>query len=129
MFDPKNRDRAVPGDILLATFKSGEPFSGVIMSIKGTGPHKSVLLRNTVTNIGTEMAIKIHSPEVQSMEIAQRALKRARRARLTYLRKPEHDPGSVQKIVDQYLRQRAILTGKKTTSTNPAFRKKKKGPR
>lgn len=123
LFDTENRDRAKPGDILLATFTGGEPFSGVIMSIKGSGPHKAVLLRNHLTSIATEMSIKVHSPEVQSMEIVQRAPKRARRAKLTYLRKPEHDVGSVQKVVDQYLRERALLSGKKTSNT--VFRKKK----
>ena len=111
LFDPKNPDGAKAGDIILATFKTGEPFSGVAMSIKWRGPHTSVLLRNQLTRIGTEMDIKVFSPLVQSMEVAQKAARRPRRARLFYLRKPQHDMGSVQKIVDGYLRQRAILTG------------------
>lgn len=117
LFDRANKDRPMPGDILLVTFKSGEPFSGVIISIKGSGPLKAVLMRNQLTGIGMEMSVKVHSPDVQSMEIVQRAAKRARRAKLTYLRKPEHDMGSVQRIVDQYLRERAKLTGKKVVST------------
>lgn len=59
------------------------------------------------------MSIKIYSPNVQSMEIAQRAEKRKRRARLYYMRQPKHDMGSVQKVVDQYLRRKASLTGGK----------------
>jgi large subunit ribosomal protein L19 len=118
LFDKKNPDRAKPGDILLATFKTGEPFSGILMAVKGQGPHKSVLLRNQLTRIGTEMLIKIHSPLVQSMEVAQRDTKRRRRARLYYLRKPKHDVGSVQKVVDQYVRERAILSGKKNRSSS-----------
>ncbi|OAG41853.1 hypothetical protein AYO21_03856 [Fonsecaea monophora] len=39
LFDKTNKDRAKVGDILLATFTSGEPVSGVILSIKGSGPH------------------------------------------------------------------------------------------
>jgi large subunit ribosomal protein L19 len=113
LFDRHNREGAKVGDILLATFRTGEPFSGVIMSIKHRGVDTSVLLRNQLTRIGTEMNIKVFSPMVQSMEIAQKTEKRKRRARLYYLRKPEHDMGSVQKIVDQYLRQRALLTGGK----------------
>lgn len=116
LFDPQNRDGAKVGDILLATFKTGEPFSGVIMSIKQRGVDTSVLMRNHLTRIGTEMSIKVYSPLVQSMEIAQKTPKRKRRARLYYLRKPEHDMGSVQKVVDQYLRQRALLTGGKLGS-------------
>jgi len=68
-------------------------------------------MRNHLTRIGTEMSIKVFSPLVQSMEIAQRAVKRKRRARLYYLRQPKHDVGSVQKVVDQYLRQKQLLTG------------------
>lgn len=48
------------------------------------------------------------------MEIAQRGTKKRKRARLYYLRKPKHDVGSVEKIVDQYVRERALLTGRKT---------------
>ena len=84
------------------------------MAVKGSGPHKSVLLRNHLTRVGTEMLIKVHSPLVQSMEIAQRGTKRRKRARLYYLRKPKHDVGSVQKIVDQYVRERALLSGRKS---------------
>ena len=126
LFSSDNPDRAKPGDILHTTFKTGEPFSGVIMSIKGQGPHQSVLLRNQLTRIGTEMSIKVHSPLVQSMEVAQRAVKRARRARLYYLRKPKHDVGSVQKIVDQYLRERALLTGRKMGQASPQRQQRKK---
>ncbi|RMZ76585.1 hypothetical protein DV737_g4763, partial [Chaetothyriales sp. CBS 132003] len=112
LFDPANEHRAKPGDILLATFTSGEPFAGIVVAVKGSGPHKSVLLRNHLTRIGTEMLIKIHSPLVQSIEIAKRGTKRRKRARLYYLRQPKHDIGSVQGIVDQYLRERRALTGK-----------------
>jgi ribosomal protein L19 len=127
LFDPDNVDCAKPGDILLTTFKTGEPFSGIIMAVKGSGPHKSVLLRNHLTRIGTEMSIKIHSPLVQSMEIAQRGTKKRKRARLYYLRQPKHDVGSVQRIVDQYVRERALLSGQKTgrRSTTGAKRTRK----
>lgn len=125
LFDKTNKDRAKVGDVLLVTFKTGEPVSGVILSIKGPGPHKSVLLRNQLTGIGMEISVKVHSPTVQSMEVAQRTPKRKRRARLYYLRKPEHDVGSVQKVVDQYLRQRAMLTGGKTSRQQGGMRPRK----
>ena len=44
------------------------------------------LLRNQLTRIGTEMWIKIFSPKVVGIEVVQRTVKRARRARLYYLR-------------------------------------------
>ena len=111
LFSSDNPDCAKVGDILYTTFQTGEPFSGVILSIKRRGIHTSVLLRNHLTRVGTEMSIKIFSPLVRSMEIAQRTQKRKRRARLFYMRKPKHDMGSVHKIVDAYLRRRAALLG------------------
>jgi large subunit ribosomal protein L19 len=115
LFDRKNPDGAKAGDILHVTFKTGEPFSGVILSVKSRGPSTSVLLRNHLTRVGLEMDVKVFSPLVQSMEVAQKAAKRPRRARLYYMRKPKHDRGSVQKTVDQYLRARAALMGAKKT--------------
>jgi len=57
------------------------------------------------------MWYKIYSPNVEGIEVVQRAQKRARRARLTYMRKPKHDIGSVQNIVLQYQRTRGALRG------------------
>jgi len=59
--------------------------------------------------VGVEMWFKIYSPNVMGIEIVQRREKRARRARLYYMRQPKHDMGSVDGIVRQYLRQRALL--------------------
>lgn len=111
LFDPHNKEGAKAGDIIMATFNTGEPFSGIALSIKWRGPHTSVLLRNQLTRVGTEMDIKVFSPLVRSMEIVQKAKKRPRRARLFYLRKPEHDKGSVQKVVDDYMARRSTLIG------------------
>ena len=52
------------------------------------------------------MWFKVYSPNVEGIEVVQRKEKRARRARLTYLRKPKHDMGSVQNIVVAYQRQK-----------------------
>ena len=57
------------------------------------------------------MWYKIYSPNVEGIEVVQRKVKRARRARLTYMRKPAHDMGSVQNIVLQYQRSRGALRG------------------
>lgn len=56
-----------------------------------------------------EMWYKIYSPLVEGIEIVQRAAKRARRARLTYMRTVKHDRGSVENVVRVYLRQKAAL--------------------
>lgn len=46
----------------------------------------SILLRAQMTRIGTEMWVKVYSPTVVGIEVVQRAEKRARRARLYYMR-------------------------------------------
>jgi len=109
LFSEDNVDRARVGDILLVRQKSGDPFSGVCLNIK-QGDSKidsSILLRNNLTRVGVEMSYKIYSPNVEGIEVVQRKTKRARRARLYYMRQPRHDVGSVDSIVRQYMRQRA----------------------
>jgi large subunit ribosomal protein L19 len=70
-----------------------------------------ILLRNELTKVGVEMWYKIYSPNIEGIEVVQRREKRARRARLTYMRKPKHDMRSVQNVVLQYQRQKSVLTG------------------
>lgn len=59
--------------------------------------------------MGVEMWYKVYSPLVEGIEVVQRAAKRARRARLTYMRTAKHDRGSVENMVRLYLRQKAAL--------------------
>ena len=75
------------------------------------------------------MWYKIYSPNVEGIEVVQRKVKRARRARLTYMRKPKHDMGSVQNIVLQYQRSRGALWGAVGTveEKNKGGKKKGKG--
>ncbi|CBF77971.1 mitochondrial 54S ribosomal protein bL19m [Aspergillus nidulans FGSC A4] len=61
------------------------------------------------------MSIKVFSPNVESVEIVQRAEKRKRRARLYYMRHPKHDMRSVENIVSNYLRQKSAVTGQRTS--------------
>lgn len=87
LFDYRRNARSVkPGDILRVTFKNGDPFSGVCLSIKLCGIDTSFLLRNELTKVGVEMSVKVFSPNVESVEIVQRTEKRKRRARLYYMR-------------------------------------------
>jgi len=111
LFDRKNRQGVKVGDILRVTFKSGDPFAGVCLNIRSRGVDTAFLLRNKLTKIGCEMWIKVYSPNVDGVEVVQRAEKRKRRARLTYMRKPEHDLGSVENIVRKYLREKPVLSG------------------
>jgi large subunit ribosomal protein L19 len=87
LFDYRHNPRSVKvGDILRVTFKSGDPFSGVCLSIRSRGIDTSFLLRNQLTRVGVEMWIKVFSPNVERVEIVQRTEKRKRRARLYYMR-------------------------------------------
>lgn len=87
LFDYRRNPRSVkPGDILRVTFKNGDPFSGVCLSIRLRGVDTAFLLRNELTRVGVEMWVKVFSPEMQSVEIVQRSEKRKRRARLYYMR-------------------------------------------
>jgi len=109
LFSRSNPDVPNPGDILLTTFKSGDPFAGVCLSIRRRGVDTAILLRNRLLTTGVEMWVKVYSPNVKGVEVVKRAEKRARRARLFYMRKPEHDRGGVERVVEQYLRQRRLV--------------------
>lgn len=62
--------------------------------------------------VGVEMWVKIYSPKVKSIEVVERAQKRAKRARLYYMRKAKHDRGSVEGVVEEYLkRMRLVRSG------------------
>ncbi|KAL4787824.1 translation protein SH3-like domain-containing protein [Aspergillus varians] len=111
----KNPRSAKVGDILRVTFKNGDPFSGVCLSIKLCGIDTSFLLRNELTRVGVEMSVKVFSPNVESVEIVQRTEKRKRRARLYYMRHPKHDMRSVENIVSNYLRQKSAVTGQRSS--------------
>ncbi|CAO1606033.1 hypothetical protein XANCAGTX0491_009532 [Xanthoria calcicola] len=109
LFSRSNPDVPRVGDILLATFTTGDPFSGICLNIRRRGPDTAILLRNRLLTVGVEMWIKIYSPKVRSIEVVERAVKRARRARLYYLRKPKHDRGSVERVVEEYLKRSRLL--------------------
>lgn len=125
LFSKTNPEAARVGDILLVRLKSGDPFAGVCINIRRRGVETGILLRNELTRVGVEMWYKIYSPNVEGIEVVQRKAKRARRARLTYMRKPKHDMGSVQNIVLQYQRTRGVL-GRPGSEKRQTSRKKKK---
>jgi large subunit ribosomal protein L19 len=129
LFAKDNPEAARVGDILLVRLKTGDPFAGVCINIRRRGVDTGILLRNQLTRVGVEMWYKIYSPTVEGIEVVQRAAKRARRARLTYMRKPKHDMGSVQNIVLQYQRSRGALRGAAAgqDEKNKGGRKKGKG--
>lgn len=89
--------------------RTGDPFAGVCIDIRRRGVDTAILLRGQLTRVGVEMWYKVYSPLVEGIEVVQRAAKRARRARLTYMRDVKHDRGSVENVVRVYLRQKASL--------------------
>ncbi|SMQ53297.1 unnamed protein product [Zymoseptoria tritici ST99CH_1A5] len=109
LFAPTNPERIQPGDILHVRLKNGDPVSGVCLVIRQRNSpiDTSILLRNTLTRVAVEVWFKVFSPNIEGIEIVQRKAKRARRAKLYYMRHPKHDMGSVEGIVRQYLRQKA----------------------
>jgi large subunit ribosomal protein L19 len=86
LFARDNSESAKVGDILLVRLKNGEPYAGVCMNIRRRGVDTAILLRNQLTRVGVEMWYKIYSPKVTGIEVVQRREKRARRARLYYMR-------------------------------------------
>ncbi|KAL7273937.1 hypothetical protein RUND412_003184 [Rhizina undulata] len=113
LFSRHNPDAIRVGDILQVRRKNAEPFAGVLMNIRRRGVDTGFLLRNQVTRVGVEIWFKLYSPLIEGIDVVQRKGKRSRRAKLYYLRKPGHDLGSVQGVVSQYMRQRALLRGGK----------------
>ncbi|KAI9793429.1 MAG: hypothetical protein M1816_000322 [Peltula sp. TS41687] len=109
LFARDNPEAAKVGDILLVRQRSGDPFAGVLLSVRRRGVDTAILLRNELMRTAVEMWFKIYSPNVEGIEVVQRRLKRARRARLYYMRQKKHDVGSVQNIVTQYLKRKALL--------------------
>ena len=126
LFSPANPERVQPGDILVVRLRTGDPVSGTVLNIRQRHQpiDTAVLLRNQLTRVGVEVWFKVYSPNVEGIEVVQRAVKRARRAKLYYMRQPRHDVGSVEGVVKQYLRQRSggplgsreANTGRKTGS-------------
>ncbi|KAI9696174.1 MAG: hypothetical protein M1820_008242 [Bogoriella megaspora] len=129
LFSKANPEAAKVGDILLVRTKSGDPFAGVCINIRRRGLDTGILLRGQLTRIGVEMWYKIYSPNVEGIEVVQRREKRARRARLYYMRKPKHDVGSVEGIVRQYHKQRAALGSRDVKGRDANSDKKKNNKR
>lgn len=111
LFSKENPDSARVGDIILVTTRrAAEPFGGALLSIRRRGIETAILLRGQLTKVGVEMWFKVYSRNVTGIEIIKRAAKRARRANLTYMRKPTHDVGSVDHLVREWRRNRMAYT-------------------
>lgn len=129
LFSRSNQDAVKVGDVLQVTTRRGEPFAGVCMSVRRAGVDTAILLRNHLTKVGVEMWYKVYSPNVVGVEIVRRRPKRARRARLTYLRQPKHDMGNVDHHVAAWRRTRNIFSSSKGKAKAAAAAKAAKGTR
>ncbi|KAI5465641.1 translation protein SH3-like domain-containing protein [Mariannaea sp. PMI_226] len=109
LFSREHADSAKVGDVLMVSTKAGEPFAGAFIQIRRRGQDTAILLRGQMMKVGVEMWFKIYSPTVTGIDIIWRRPKRARRARLTYMRKPKHDMGSVDQLVFAWKKERYAL--------------------
>ncbi|EHK16713.1 uncharacterized protein TRIVIDRAFT_162942 [Trichoderma virens Gv29-8] len=112
LFSREHADSAKVGDVLMVTTKAGEPFSGAFIQLRRRGVDTAILLRGQMMKVGVEMWFKIYSPTVTGIDIIWRKPKRARRARLTYMRKAKHDMGSVDNLVSAWKKERYALRSK-----------------
>ncbi|PHH62152.1 hypothetical protein CDD81_7526 [Ophiocordyceps australis] len=110
LFSRHESDAAKVGDVLQVTSKLGESFAGVMLQIRRRGVNTAIQLRGQLMRTSIEMWYKVYSPTVKSIEIVWRRPKRARRARLTYMRKPKHDMGNVDDLVRAWRRQKFAMT-------------------
>lgn len=123
LFSKEHADSAKVGDVLMVTTKAGEPFSGAFIEIRRRGVDTAILLRGQMMRTGVEMWFKIYSPSVTGIDIIWRRPKRARRARLTYMRKPKHDMGSVDHLVSGWKKERYALRSKSKQTGGTKARK------
>lgn len=109
----KTRHGVRPGDVLLVTHRRNrEPFAGVCISVRRAGIDTAVLLRTALSKIGVEMWYKVYNKNVAGIEIIKRPRRRVRRARLTYMRLPKHDPGNQTELVLEWKKSRKALLSK-----------------
>ncbi|KAM4060152.1 ribosomal protein [Hirsutella rhossiliensis] len=126
LFSREHADSAKVGDVVMVTTRTGEPFAGVFIQMRRRGVDTAIQLRGQLMRTGVELWFKIYSPTVTGIDIIWRRPKRARRARLTYMRKPKHDKGSVEHLVTAWKKERFALSTKAKAKTSQAFGKLRK---
>lgn len=79
------------GDTVLIQYKIKEgnkerlqPFQGIVIQRKGSGPTETFTVRKISSGIGVERIFPLNSPKIDSIEIKKRG--KVRRARIFYLR-------------------------------------------
>lgn len=86
-----------PGDTVRVyqKIKEGEKsriqiFEGIVLAIKGRGENKSFTVQKMVGDIGVERIWPVLSPNIEKVEIKEKAKKRVKRSKLYNLRVPKH---------------------------------------
>ncbi|EQB56858.1 ribosomal protein L19 [Colletotrichum gloeosporioides Cg-14] len=95
-------------------------------SIRRRGVDTAILVRSQLMKVGVEMWYKIYSPTVIGIDIVWRRPKRARRARLTYMRKPKHDMGNVDHLVYAWKKERYGMRARAKGQVGSRFEKEQK---
>ena len=109
----KNRPDVKVGDTVKLSLKVKEGnkeriqvFQGVVISIKGSGLNKNIVVRKISYGIGVEKILPLHAPVLQKIEIVKRGS--VRRAKLFYLRDRVGKRAlKVNKLKDIYLTDEA----------------------
>ncbi|KZT32121.1 hypothetical protein SISSUDRAFT_1055942 [Sistotremastrum suecicum HHB10207 ss-3] len=93
LFSRNHPDRLLPGSVVSVVLNHApSTFTGVLISLRRRGVDSSIVLRNVVQRIGTELQVFVGSPHLKEIKVIQRASgkkgegKRMRRAKLFYLR-------------------------------------------
>jgi large subunit ribosomal protein L19 len=62
-----------------------QPFEGVVIARKGSGPRETFTVRRIASGVGVERTFPLHSPRVAGLKVVRRG--DVRRAKLYYLRR------------------------------------------
>ncbi|CEH11676.1 50s ribosomal protein l19 [Ceraceosorus bombacis] len=122
LFSRKSRQNVPAGSVVLVETWSNSSktnstaFSGVLIAVRRRGLSTSFVLRTLVNKLGVEMRFNLYSPLIKQIRVISRAdaskatrtqgnLRRARRAKLYFLRKDDRRIAGINKVV-QALRLR-----------------------
>jgi large subunit ribosomal protein L19 len=88
-------------------------FSGIVISLQGSGTRRSATIRRLVAGEGVERTFPLHSPRVADIQVKERGI--IRRAKLFYLRGREGKATRVDPNLGklQYPRSRKVKKAEK----------------
>ncbi|KAK9464364.1 translation protein SH3-like domain-containing protein [Lipomyces arxii] len=91
LFDRSSPNRVRPGDVIKVLYEAqtNQVFQGTIMAIRRRGLDTSVRIRAEIAQVGVEMSVKVFGTSIRNIEFVSRGIRRARRAKLYYLRPDE----------------------------------------